>query len=132
LTPRASKGYTAGTEPPMPEMRIVKEPISRTDLAAIATERFGDLVKAVVDVRLRLMAIGGELHADEEQALLEQGSAQADLWGINLYPERQGEDWLEYDSMINIRPSAGNRSREVEEEGVRKLIKEIVAEKITG
>jgi|SRR5467141_455057 len=114
----------------MPGITTLKEPISRQGLAAIAQERFGDLVKAVVDVRQRLVAVGGELHADEEQALIEQGSTQADLWGINLYPGRQGEDWLEYDSMINIRPSAGNRSRDVEDTALRQLIREIVTEKI--
>ncbi len=107
-------------------MHIVKGQMTRADLAALAKERFGDMVKAVVDIKRRFMAVGGELHADEEQLLLEDGSAQADLWGINLYPEVRDATWLEYDSMINIRPSVGNRSRGVEDADLRGKIAETV------
>ena len=72
------------------------------------------------------MALGAELHADEEVLLIEQGSHQADLWGVNLYPDSQGEQMVEFDSMINIRPSRGNRSHGVEEENIRKMIMEII------
>ncbi len=66
---------------------------------------FGDLVKAVVDVERNIMALGGELHADEEALLLDDGSLQPHLWGINLYPSEYGDaGWLEFDSMINVRP----------------------------
>lgn len=107
-------------------MMILREAISRAQLQTIAAERFGDMVKAVVDCERRMMAIGGELHADEEQLLLEDGSKQQDLWGINLYPERT-DDWIEFDSMINIRPRQGNRSRAVEDSAVRVVIIEIVS-----
>ena len=72
------------------------------------------------------MALGGELHSDEEAALLDDGSSQENLWGINLYPEERGEDWIEFDSMINVRPSQGNRSRGVEDEEIRERIRRIV------
>ncbi len=113
----------------MSEIRLVAttEPITLSVLAEIAEGTFGDLVKAVVDVDQRLMAIGGELHADEEQFLIEQGSKQLNLWGINLYPTEHGtENWLEYDSMINLRPSQKNRSRTVEDPKIRAVIAEIV------
>jgi len=87
----------------------------------------GDMVKAVVDIERRAMAIGGEMHADEEAALLDEGSRQADLWGINLYPAEAGPDWVEFDSMINVRPSRGNRSRDVEDPSIRDLIRQVVA-----
>jgi hypothetical protein len=74
------------------------------------------------------MAIGGELHADDEAALLDDGSNQQDLWGINLYPADDDVDWIEFDSMINVRPSRGNRSRDVEDEALRKSIRGIVDE----
>lgn len=110
-------------------MKIVSESgITLKDLTEIAQERFGDLVKGVVDVERGVLAIGGELHADEEQLLLEQGSKQGDLWGINLYPAVDGDDWLEFDSMINIRPSEGNRSRGVEDQTVQSRIREIVVQ----
>jgi hypothetical protein len=105
----------------------VREPISLDDLSELAASGFGDLVKAVVDVGRGVMAIGGELHADEEALLLADGGAQPDLWGINLYPgERKTVDWIEFDSMINVRPSQANRSRGVEDAGIRQQIVEIV------
>ncbi len=109
-----------------PVLRIITEPIHRSEIVAVAQERFGDMVKAVVDVEKGIMAIGGELHADEESALLEQGSAQEHLWGINLYPDEQGEGWIEFDSMINVRPAQGNRSRSVENPAVQDRIRAIV------
>ena len=107
-------------------IRIITQKMTRVDLKSVAAERFGDLVKAVVDVERKIMAIGGDLHADEEAVMLENGSRQADLWGINLYPDQIGEGLVEFDSMVNIRPNQGNRSRGVEDEGVRKIIFEIV------
>lgn len=101
------------------------EKISRSQLKEIA-DGFGNLVKAVVDIEKSLMAIGGELHADEEAFLLEKGSQQRNLWGINLYPELQGEEFIEFDSVINLRPTQGNRSRGVDDAGIRQKIKEIV------
>jgi len=106
---------------------IVRDHVSIATLRDLAETGFGDLVKAVIDVRLGLMAIGGELHADEETLLLDEGSNQADLWGINLYPmEFQTSGWLEFDSMINVRPRQGNRTRSVEDPAIRERIVEIV------
>ena len=105
---------------------IFREPISRADLARMAEEQFGDWIKAVVDVSRGIMAIGGELHADDEAALLADGSRQRDLWGINLYPGESGGDWIEFDSMINLRPSDGNRSRGVDDDRIRARIREVV------
>ena len=105
--------------------RIVRDRISRADLARMAEEQFGDWVKAVVDVSRGIMAVGGDLHADDEAALLADGSRQRDLWGINLYPEESGSDWIEFDSMINLRPSQGNRSRGVDDEQIRARIREV-------
>lgn len=115
----------------MTPLRILTEPIGRSELAALADAGFGDMVKAVVDVRRRVMAIGGELHSDEEALLLDDGSEQRDLWGINLYPEEPGDAMIEYDSLINVRPSQGNRSREVEDEGLRAAIRAIVSQLVT-
>lgn len=108
-------------------MKIVVTSISLSELERMARLGFGDLVKAVVDVERGIMAVDAELHADQEAALLEEGSSQADLWGINLYPELSGPDFVEFDSMINIRPSQGNRSRGVDDPAVREKIRVIVA-----
>jgi len=112
----------------MSPIRTVREPLPRDDLATIAEHQFGDMVKAVVDVTRRIMAIGGELHSDEEAVLLDEGSEQRDLWGINLYPSETGADWIEFDSMINVRPAQGNRSRSVEDPNLRQEIWLIVEE----
>lgn len=105
---------------------IIRSGITRAALAAAAEAVFGDMVKAVVDVRRNLMEIGGELHSDEESVLLEDGSEQNNLWGINLYPAETGDDWIEFDSMINVRPSVKNRSRDVEDPALRESIRAVV------
>lgn len=108
------------------KIRLIVAPVTRAEVKTIAKERQGDMVKAVVDVDRGVMAIGGEMHADEEAFLLDQDSKQQNLWGINLYPDNVEEDFVEYDSMINIRPRQGNRSRSVEDEAVRRQIVAIV------
>lgn len=107
-------------------MRMIDAPLSLAELKQIANERFGDMVKAVVDVEKGRMAVGAELHADEEAELLSSGSQQNQLWGINIYVDQPREGWIEFDSMINIRPSQGNRSRSVEDEEMQRNIKEVV------
>ena len=92
----------------------------------MAAAGFGTLVKAVVDVATGIMAVDAELHSDQEALLLENGSAQRDLWGINLYPDVDGDDWIEFDSMINLRPASGNRSRGIDDPAVRDRIRHIV------
>lgn len=107
-------------------MEIVKEKISTKKLKELAESKFGNLVKAVVDIEREIMAVGGDLHSDEEGLLLEQGSVQKDLWGINIYPENIDDDWIEFDSLINLRPSQDNRTRGIDNPKIREKIKEIV------
>ena len=108
------------------EIRLLKEPVSLTDVAALAKNQFLDMVKATVDVEREIVALGGELHSDEEALLLEDGSKQEHLWGINIYPEKPEEERVEFDSMINVRPSQHNRSRGVENPEIRARILRIV------
>jgi hypothetical protein len=72
------------------------------------------------------MLLDAEMHADEEAELLAGGSRQEDLWGINLYPDLLDADWIEFDSMINLRPSFGNRSRGVDDPTTRERITSMV------
>lgn len=111
-------------------MKIITDILTLDELKQMAAALFENSVKAVVDIDRELIAVDAELHSDLEALLLQSGSKQKDLWGINLYPELQGEDFIEFDSMINMRPSQGNRSRGIDNEEVRKKIIEIVAEKI--
>ena len=111
-------------------MKIITEMLTFDELKKMAADTFGNMVKAVVDVERKSLAVDAELHSDLEALLLQDGSKQKNLWGINLYPEMQGNDFIEFDSMINIRPSQGNRSRGVDDEGLRKKIIEIVTKRI--
>lgn len=108
---------------------ILKEKITLSELKEIAGHIFGDMVKAVADVDKQILAIDAELHSDLESELLANGSNQESLWGFNLYPE-ESEDFIEYDSLINIRPRQNNRSRDVEDPVIREKIVEIVKEQI--
>jgi hypothetical protein len=108
-------------------MKIVEKTITIEELKQMAEKMFGTLVKAVVDIEKKIMAVDADLHADEESALLENGSKQKNLWGINIYPEMTGDDFIEFDSMINLRPSQGNRSRGVDNPEIRGKIIEIVS-----
>jgi len=111
-------------------MLIVEQKISINELKVLAENLLGDLVKAVVDIKKEILILDAELHADMEAYLLENGSEQDNLWGINLYPDMEGEDFLEFDSMINIRPRQGNRSRGVEDVNIQNKIRNIVNNKI--
>lgn len=108
-------------------IRIIKDKIDLEDLKEIAKNQFGDLVKAVVDVENEVMALGGELHADEEVFLNEEaGSKRENTWGINIYPGKFGDEMIEFDSMINIKPQYDNRSRGVEKQEIRERVIAIV------
>lgn len=111
-------------------MKIITETIAISELKQMATNLFGDMVKAVVDVDRQIIAVDAELHSDLEALLLDNGSKQKSLWGINFYPDMSGDNFIEFDSMINMRPSQGNRSRGVENEALRKKIIEVAAKKV--
>lgn len=114
------------------EIKIAKEAISKKEVADMAEEQFGDLIKAVVDVEQGIMAIGGELHADEEVILMEkEGSKREYTWGINLYPKITNDEWIEFDSMINLKPSYGNRTMGVDNPETQKKIRDIVEKLIS-
>ena len=113
-------------------MQILQKSITRADLAALAENTFGDMIKCVADVRLGSLALDAELHADLERLLLENGSSGEDLWGFNLYPTEEGEDFIEYDSLINIRSWQNNPTREVLDPEIREAIKRIVERFIIG
>jgi len=102
---------------------IIKEPISRAELKKIAEKRFGDLVKAAIDIEQEIMAVGGEFHMDEQIVLFEEtGSKQQDVWGINIYPDKTGDELIEFDSMINLKPNQGNRIRGIQDPDIREKI----------
>jgi hypothetical protein len=107
-------------------MKLIDKKISLLELKQMAKKMYGDLVKAVVDIEKEIMVVDGEMYADEEQFLLAKGSKQENLWGINLYPDLFEKNFIDFDSVINLRPRLNNFSRFVEDEKIRKKIVEIV------
>lgn len=105
--------------------------ITIAELSEMALKMYGNFVKGVVDLRKTLLVVDVEMHVDAEQYFLENGSEQNDLWGINLYPAQfQTDEFIEFDSMINIRPRQQNMSRGVDDENLRKQITLLLAEKV--
>jgi len=107
------------------------EKITVKELAEMSEKMYGQFVKAVVDIDRKIIVVDAEMHVDEEQYLLENNSKQENLWGINLYPDKFGTDeFVEFDSMINIRPRAKNYSRSINDENIKNQIRKIVNETI--
>ncbi|MBI4120126.1 MAG: hypothetical protein HY454_01540 [Parcubacteria group bacterium] len=108
-------------------IKIIRVPIKRSELVEVAQEGFGDLVKAVVDVEKEIAAVGCELHADGEVLLMEEEkSKRENIWGINIYPKKSESEWIEFNSMINLKPLQANRSRGVENPETRAKIKMVI------
>jgi len=113
-------------------MKLVKHSISIQAIEKMAKQKFGNLVKAVVDIDKKIMVIDAELHADQESLLIQSGSKQASIWGINLYPEKYASpDFIEFDSMINLRPSQNNLGLNVEDKKIQDKIRKIVRKLIS-
>jgi len=108
------------------EIKIVKEKISLEEVKKMAEEQYGNMVKAVVDVEKDMMAIGGELHSDANDLLNKAGSDQRKVWGINIFPNKPKEEWIEFNSLINIKPKEGNFDMDIKLEEIKNKIKEIV------
>lgn len=108
-----------------PDIVLVESRLDPVELRRLVAAHFEDMVKYVVDVARGVAAVGGELQADEEALLLEQGSRQEDLWGANYYPGKGEDGCIEYTSLINIRPAQGNRSMVIEDEDLRQRVCEI-------
>lgn len=108
------------------EIKIITEPISKNELKKVAEKWFGDMVKGVVDIEKKIIVLGGEMHADSEALLLENGSRQENLWGINLYPFENNNRFIQYAALINIRPKQKNRDMEIQDPTLRKQIRSIV------
>jgi hypothetical protein len=109
----------------VPDVVRLTQRIDPAELRRLVSAYFDDMVKYVVDLEQQLIAIGGEMHADAEQVLLDTGSHQADLWGANYYPGRGREDCIEYTALINIRPATGNRGMELLDPALREKLRVI-------
>jgi len=108
------------------EIKIIEKQITKEELKTIAVEWFGTMVKAVVDLDKNIIAIGGEMHADAEAILIEKGSKQNALWGINLYPNEKNDNLIKYISLINISPRRNNLDMEIQNHEIKSQIKKLV------
>lgn len=109
------------------EILIVHAPVDASTLESLAKEWHHTLVKGVADIKTGLVALGGEWHIDANNRLIEEGSEQKNLWGFNLYPKEKGDAAIEYNSLINIRPTQGNRSMEITSEETRSAVRRVAA-----
>ena len=115
-----------------PEIVLLTKKISPSRLSDLTAELFNSFVKIVVDVEREILAVGGEMHADAEQLLLEHGSKQSHLWGANFYPYEPLESRIEFTSFINIRPRDGNTSMIVEDETTQAKIRKLCSKLLLG
>ena len=112
-------------------MKHVTTKITLDELRSMAENSFGDMVKAVIDVENKTMIVDAELHADQENSMIEKGSEQKNLWGINIHPFDPVDKMIEFDSMINLRPWMNNRTRGVDSKEIQERIKKIFLEMLT-
>ena len=111
-------------------IKIVEDKITLGEIREIAKEFYVSMIKGVVDIEKEIVAFGGEYHADANEILIENGSLQSDVWGFNIYFERPKDSWIEYVSLINIRPQANNLEMEIKDKDIRKRMKTIINSKI--
>ena len=108
-------------------MKIVKDKIEFLELKEMAKNMHEKLVKAMVDIEKGIMAVDAPMHADLMEYLIrEENSEPQYLWGINLHPTKEGDGFVEFDSMMNYRPGLGNHSKGVESEERRVKILMVV------
>ncbi len=114
------------------EIKIIRSKINSAELKRIVKDNYGDMVKGVCDIKRKLIALGGELHADAEAVLIEDGSISQDLWGFNIYPEKPKEECIEFTSLINIKPTLGNKSIEIKDLKIQEQIQLVVSLFVEG
>ncbi len=111
-------------------IKIIRDKITLTELKEIANETYGEMIKAVADIKRDVIAIGGELHSDAEAELIKDGSNQKDVWGFNIYVDGPFDEALEYTSLINIRPRDHNPALEIKLPEVRAKVLELTKERV--
>jgi hypothetical protein len=109
-------------------IHLLREPATPQQIMEML-EEYDGMIKVVVDIRRRTLSGGGEMHADCESVLLEDGSEQDDLWGANWYPNDQR---IAFESLINIRPRLGNRNIVIQSQELRDAVESVTLEILGG
>ena len=107
-------------------IEIIRNRISRPELEQIAQDGYGEMVKGVIDIKQKVIALGGALHVDAQTVLIQKGSRQEDTWGISIYTQKSKIDRIAFSSSINVRPTQGNKTIELKDAGIQKQIRDIV------
>jgi hypothetical protein len=107
-------------------IKLIIKPITKAEALEIAKEFYVDMVKGVVDIEKEIIALGGEYHIDANEMLIKNGSKQNNIWGFNIYPKQTEDNWIEYTSLINIRPMVKNMTMVVEDKNTRDIMKKII------
>ena len=111
----------------MTEAKVIKYPITMDEVRKMAEDDLGDMVKATVDIKQEIIAIGGQYHGDQKELLMgDEYSRWEDIWGINIYPNESGEEQIIFDSLVNVKPQFDNNSREVINTTIQDKVKEVV------
>ncbi len=111
-----------------PPIVLLSSRIDTIALDRLVQDGFRDMVKFVADIGRGRIAVGGELHADAEQLLLEDGSQPEDLWGANYYPGRGREGCIEFTSLINVRPARDNPGMEIADPVIQERVRALTFE----
>jgi hypothetical protein len=109
----------------MSKPEMFESPMDQKTIRRLADDEFGDMIKFVVDLERKVICAGGGLHADEEAILIDNGSAQTNLWGANYYLDLPPAERLVYRSMINIRPSDGNTQQQIQSKSIRQEVQRL-------
>jgi len=114
-------------------IEIIKKPVGESYLEKFLGQPFEGVVKLVVDIEKEIMAVGGELHSDGAEILIEQDSDSRNLWGGNFYPLlKDQEQKIELISLINIKPGLGNLDMKIQNFETAKRVRAIVEKLIYG
>ena len=114
-------------------IQVYEENIPLDEIVEISKEYYFPMIKGVIDIKNEIVALGGEYHMDANMVLLEKGLQQSNIWGFNIATDKYNtneEEYLEYTSFINIRPIVNNKGMFIQDEEIRKKIKNIIHKKL--
>ena len=107
-------------------IKILDHKIDVEEVKKLADLWYGTMIKGAVDIEIGRVALGGDYHIEDSELLTSTGSKFEDIWGFNIRFEENPDGVLEFDSMVNIKPNLGNRSRNISNDEIIKKATEII------